>query len=343
MRLLDEMVEDFQDLVTFIETTPHDDIVKYVAVTRFVRMGALPYQAIHEKPYEKVTILDNNQEIDYEESLKTQTTWVLKKNSGVYASPYDIIKSLEKDLPKYEKAYELMDDDFSRKTMFHIILNRLTGEQRLLEEVLFQEKQYYQPDLIPEKENGVLLDCGGFDGETAIDYINTYGDNYKKIYCFEPDPTQFLVCKENTKNYDNIVYINKGVSDEKSTLKFRSDPLDAGGNRLSSEGNISVDITVIDEEIKEPVTFIKMDIEGIEIPALHGCKKHIQNDRPHLTICLYHLMQDIFAIPLLINRFDNNYRHNMRLHGQIRQVTTTGRTVVLPWELVLYSTPKEEN
>lgn len=337
MKLLDEMLFDFDDIVTFMETNTHEDIVKYVAITRFVKMGSLPHVLVKEKSFDNVKILNDNVEVNYIEFLQTQFIGAGKNKTGKFATAYDYIKSLEYDLPKYEKAYRLLDDDLSRKTMFYILMYRFNGDLRMLEAVRTGAIQYYQPELIPEKENGVLLDCGGYDGNTVIDYIETYGENYKKIYCFEPDPTQFEVCKENTKKYANIVCINKGVSDESGTMKFISDVTAAGGNKISEAGNISVDIAIIDEEIKEPVTFIKMDIEGVETAALHGCKQHIKNDRPHLTICLYHILSDIFTIPLLINNFDKNYKHNIRFHGYKEE----GADFWQPWEIVLYSTPKD--
>ena len=52
------------------------------------------------------------------------------------------------------------------------------------------------------------------------------------------------------------------------------------------------------------VDFIKMDIEGFELPALAGAERVIDQFRPRLAISLYHRPEDIFEIPLWIgNRF----------------------------------------
>lgn len=338
MRLFNEIVINFDDLVTYIETNSHEDFVKCVAITHLVNRGVLPHDNIKQKPIEMVNVLQNNVELDYSKFLQTIYVGVIKTRFGAGATTYDAIKSLENNLSKYIKVYELLDDDLSRKTMFNIILYRLISNQNLLNEIRIDGLQYYIPDLIPEKENGVLLDCGGFDGLTTTQYIETYGDNYKKIYLLEPDPKQFQICKDNTSDYKNIVYLNKGVSDEKSTLKFESSE-GSGANRISQNGNIEVDIIALDEEIDEPITFVKMDIEGAEIPALNGCKNHIINDRPHLTICLYHILSDIFIIPLLLNNFDKNYKHNMRFHGYRKDDSQPWQ----PWEIVLYSTPLPKN
>jgi len=44
-------------------------------------------------------------------------------------------------------------------------------------------------------------------------------------------------------------------------------------------------------------TFIKMDIEGAELAALHGAERVIKQAHPKLAICVYHKIEDIYTIP----------------------------------------------
>lgn len=89
------------------------------------------------------------------------------------------------------------------------------------------------------------------------------------------------------------------------------------------------DVVSLDEDIHERVTFIKMDVEGVEMEALKGCQNHIKKDRPILAISLYHNVEDIYEIPLFINGIVEEYRFDIRhytpYHG----------------ETVLYAIPKE--
>ena len=93
-----------------------------------------------------------------------------------------------------------------------------------------------------------------------------------------------------------------------------------------------VKVVAIDEDIplSEKVTFIKMDIEGIELKALLGSEQHIKKWRPVLAICLYHNPQDIWELQLLnIDMLGESYKYYIRHctmnHG----------------ETVLYAVPKE--
>lgn len=336
MRLLNEIATNFDELFAYIKSNTYEDILKCTAITCWLNVRNEPVQNLNTKPLKDVKVFENGEEINYARFLATLPAGVSVGTFGVYASKLDALNELIENIDKYRQVYDMLDDDLSRKTLLNIILYRLIGDYSLLTGVRVEGQQYYRPELIPEKPNGVLLDCGAFDGKTALEYIDVYGKKFNKIYSFEPDPTQFKVCKKNTSKYENIVCVNKGVSNENGKIRFNSSQGSASNN-ISEDGNIEVDIVSLDEEITEPVSFIKMDIESIEIPALMGCRNHIQNDRPHMTICVYHLLGDMHTIPLLINDFVEDYTYNIRFHG------FKVNSMWQPWEIVLYATPKVGN
>ena len=73
----------------------------------------------------------------------------------------------------------------------------------------------------------------------------------------------------------------------------------------------------MDNDIKEKVTFIKMDVEGEEKRVLEGAKMHIQNENPKLAICVYHHFDDLWQIPLQVNRYNPNYKMFLRHYCKI--------------------------
>jgi hypothetical protein len=86
----------------------------------------------------------------------------------------------------------------------------------------------------------------------------------------------------------------------------------------------------VDEEIKELLTLIKMDIEGAEQSALLGCKEHILKDYPKLLICVYHNNEDIWKIPKMIYEIRDDYDFYLRSNGD-----QWG-----PSEIVLFALPR---
>jgi hypothetical protein len=56
------------------------------------------------------------------------------------------------------------------------------------------------------------------------------------------------------------------------------------------------------------IDFIKMDIEGAELPALKGAVKTIRKFKPKLAIAIYHSWDDFTGLPAFINSLDLGYR-----------------------------------
>ena len=77
------------------------------------------------------------------------------------------------------------------------------------------------------------------------------------------------------------------------------------------------------KEVKEPISFMKMDIEGAELRALHGAEKQIRTNRPKLAVCVYHKNEDILEIWNYLRELVPEYRFYLRHH------TTAGAETVL--------------
>ena len=68
-------------------------------------------------------------------------------------------------------------------------------------------------------------------------------------------------------------------------------------------------------DINEPVTLIKMDIEGAEQSALKGCLRHIEEDQPKLALSVYHNFEDIWKLAKMVDETTPGYRFYLRYHG----------------------------
>ncbi len=190
--------------------------------------------------------------------------------------------------------------------------------------------QYFDKDIIRAcSENEVFIDGGAFNLMDTR-YFADYYPQFKKVYAFEPDVSNYKECVKNKKeflnNSDRIELVNKGLWSRETKLGF------VGGDKtasfISEYGADVVEVTSIDsflEGKEETVTFIKMDIEGAELEALKGARKTIMRDKPDLAICIYHKDEDIIEIPKYILELNSDYELYIRHYSWAI------------WETVLYA------
>lgn len=232
-------------------------------------------------------------------------------------------QALKENISEYIWLYNQLCDYRSKLVLTEIL--KFWGSFNIAQKNSIIEnnfKDYYDFDLIKCDENEVFVDIGAYTGDSAKDFIESY-INYKKIYCYEVTKDSIEKLNENLKEYNNINIINKAVGAQKGKMYIKPGISDTSGNRIEENGQIPIDMVTIDEDIKEKITFIKMDIEGSEKDALLGCKNHIINDKPKLAICTYHNNEDIWKIPKMMKEFNPNYKLYMRYNGSVNGFTTS--------------------
>lgn len=230
-----------------------------------------------------------------------------------YSIIYEHINMLKDNIENYKWLYNNLCDNRSKAVLNSIVsywfdfdLNKF----RKANEYLF--KDYYDLDIIPYKDDYVLVDCGAYIGDSIVDFVEVFG-KYKHIYSFEMSPSIFEDMRNNLSVLSDVSCINKAVGKEKGYINVSD--TDGAGNSVGKAGDILVEITSIDEEIKEHIDMIKFDIEGAEQDALIGAKRHIIEEKPILMVSSYHRPADIFEIPLLINSIRDDYKFYMRLNN----------------------------
>lgn len=244
-------------------------------------------------------------------------------------------KTIKKHIKDFVWLYEKLEDD-SSKFLLHAILNNFINyDFTSLQKTLNQKyHHYFDFDILPKMKEEVFADIGSYTGDTVLDFIKCYGENsYKKIYCYEITTDIIPTLKNNLINYKNIEIKSLAVSNKSKTLYIDENSTSNSANKTKNKGKIKIEAKSLDEDIKEKISLIKMDIEGDEELALMGAKKHIQNDTPKLLISLYHNNNHYFKLPKLIYSYNKNYKFYLRNYG--------GN--LYPTEIVLFAIPKDSN
>lgn len=88
----------------------------------------------------------------------------------------------------------------------------------------------------------------------------------------------------------------------------------AQGARIGTGHGKKVKVVKLDDVVTMPITFLKMDIEGMELAAWGG-KEHIIRDKPVLAISVYHRLEDIHAVYGFIHDLKPDYKFILRHYG----------------------------
>jgi FkbM family methyltransferase len=132
------------------------------------------------------------------------------------------------------------------------------------------------------KESEVFFDVGGNIGYYSI----AFSDNFKKIYCFEPNPanTQKIQKSIMINKIENLSLINQPVAqfsnvyfsafDRNNVKNSNIGGIQYVENKSGEMKTISLD-DFIEENRVEKIDLLKVDIEGGELGCLLGCKKSI--------------------------------------------------------------------
>ncbi|MBQ8894285.1 MAG: FkbM family methyltransferase [Clostridia bacterium] len=198
---------------------------------------------------------------------------------------------------EFTKVYEMLSDEQSRLVYKNILRSKLTGEIPPLFECETQPEEAW--GLLGLSDEECYLDLGAFTGDTVQRFIDFTGGKYQKITAVEPDLKNFKKLLNNTEDLPNIRCFH-GCADENSGERLYA--MEGGRkSHVLQRGGIAIpSITVDDLLAGEPVSFIKMDVEGMEAAVLRGAAGSIRKCRPSLQVAAYHRSEDLFALPLLL-------------------------------------------
>ena len=223
---------------------------------------------------------------------------------------------------KFNMFYDSLSDDYSRKTLECILKGRITGDIHNYREC-YSPDDYYPDDIVHFENNTVMVELGGYDGETILEFINKC-PNFKTAYCFEPDskllPNLYAIRDKQSSYGRKINIISKGAWDKEDILRFAIGNISDDTGTLfldnGTENYINVEVTTVDNSVDENITYMKMDIEGAELKALYGAEKQIKRNKPTLAVSVYHKQEDIIDIWEYLRSLVPEYRFYIRHHTE---------------------------
>lgn len=225
----------------------------------------------------------------------------------------DFINDIAVHRNKYESTYALLADEVSRHTFNSLINFRLSSDLSFMQQFTDRQlQQYFEAFLELRLKGETFVDVGGFNGLTTAEFIRRC-PNFHAVHFFEPIAGNMTKARQLLAAHSNVHYYPTGLSDSKQRMFFSADDSgDGSASRASKEGNVEIQVDALDNLVQEPVTFIKMDIEGGECAALAGCSNIIQKYHPRLAISAYHRHDDFWKIPEQVHSCREDYKLYLR-------------------------------
>ncbi len=166
------------------------------------------------------------------------------------------------------------------------------------------------------KKGDTIVDLGANIGYFTLLAAKLTGRE-GKVYSFEPEPKNYNYLLKNIKlnNYDNVLAIQKAVSDKNGKTKLYICEHDTGHHTINQYGGIEnykpntnnkenfieIDTIILDDFLRNKeklVDVIKMDIEGAEMLALSGMGETIKRNK--------NLRMFVEFFPLLIRKMGSS-------------------------------------
>lgn len=255
------------------------------------------------------------------------------------------------NLPMLWEAYRLLEDELSRDTFLSVIRYKITGDISALSVAYFP--QYYHYRVKPEPGD-VIIDGGAFDGSTGIDFLKAVGSD-AKIIGFEPNRENFLSASRLIGECgvaDKYLLQHAGLGACEGTAHINGQGSGSFLSETAHSGGETSRVMSIDEYSQgsmEKIHLIKLDVEGYEMAALQGAHNTIAKYSPKLQVCVYHKLEDLWELPLYIQRISQGYKFFMAHHairGDSNKCLPTAQRLVVQeyafselitcWETVLY-------
>ncbi len=220
---------------------------------------------------------------------------------------------VENHKTELEAAYNLFEEE-SKKIFAGCVDFMFGGELEALKNITTVKSEAFE-NIIRLRDDESYLDLGAYRGDTVEEFLHYCGGRYSEITALEPDRRTFAKLEAYLLNVEKSTAYQKAVYSENKTLIFSNK---AGRQSTVSEKGTEVEAVSVDSLYSEKnVTYIKMDVEGVEKEAIEGAKNTLKNQKPKLNIALYHQSEDIFSIPLQIAHINPDYRFYLRRHPYI--------------------------
>ena len=266
--------------------------------------------------------------------------------AGCSAAPKSEFETKYKN--ELTRARELLQDSRSKNVfdkMLELLAYERFNDQQFVKDLIIQGqfkpvdiagfRTYFHP-LVPINAGDIVIDAGiALTAYPLFEFSKLVGPD-GKVIAFDPDPevVSLILKKIEQRQIENVEIHELGLFDKEGTmtLYMHYNPIirEHGGNTLfgyeGSHDTLNIEVVRLDYFVEKHniprVDFVKMNIEGSELPALKGMENVLRKHKPSLAMSIYDKPKYLFEIILWLNSLGLGYEfwldsHESTHHGKI--------------------------
>ena len=166
-----------------------------------------------------------------------------------------------------------------------------------------------------DKDRPRIIDCGSYIG-TSILYFKV---NYPNavVTGFEPDEKNYSILKQNldTWNFPDTNVMNAAIWINNGSISFNSVGNMSSRIETNLDGNNdkgSVQCVRLNDLLNEEIDFLKIDIEGAELPVLKDCSDNLKNVK-NLFVEYHGKYHEMFKLNEILEiLLQNNFKYYIK-------------------------------
>lgn len=235
-------------------------------------------------------------------------------SNGWFAGPFS-----KQDERTIASALQCWSDSASRAHHLQFIAwRRLRQEWNFRNAGIDISNRFFIPEIqIALGRNERFLDAGSHVGQVIVTFLEHTENQFEHIWAIEPDAGNRAKLQSRLSNKEEIRHQEIEILPWAITETEEERPFfgDLGyASQCSELGRERVRCRAIDTLNLAP-TFIKLHLEGMELPALRGAINTLLQYRPLLTATVYHNEDGLWRTPLWLRNNLPDYRLLFRMHS----------------------------
>ena len=228
----------------------------------------------------------------------------------------------------------MLVDESSAIVFNALLMSMLTGSIAPCRDVMEKDMYFCLPEFAGNFDES-FVDAGAFVGDTVERFIWENLGTFRHIYAFEPGYRQFKAMEQRVQRlasewaFDraSVSLVRAGLSDSPGRMGctfLNEAPLRHGLSNFESEAEAveedptSAQVLTLDGYLDgRQVSFIKADIEGMEMELLRGAQQTIRSFKPKMTLCVYHYPNHLYEVAEYVRNLVPEYRFSLRHHAPL--------------------------